>query len=195
MDVATMVGAVKRVKPGLATDEAQGVCSTHGRAEHAATVAVEPARNVQGKHRPGVGIDAFDQGGKIARDRPCEADAEQGIDHQRKVSPWNFGAKVGAGGTASLVGGRRVRRQARGVADKMYTDVPTGAGQFARQDKAVAAVIAGTRRRPVRGRWPKCAWTNSAAARPARSINVGRGSGCVRLRWRAVRRREAGEWA
>ena len=81
-DFAAMIGAVKGVQPRLASDEAEGVRSANGAAQHPPGVAVKAAGNVEGHYRPGKGVDPRDQFGIGARDGPGQADAEQRVDHQ-----------------------------------------------------------------------------------------------------------------
>ena len=82
-NLAAVIGPIEREQPRLERNEAEGVSGAHRVAEHAARIRIDAARHIESEDRAALLVRIVDQPGKFARDRLCQADAEQAVDDQR----------------------------------------------------------------------------------------------------------------
>ena len=176
-------------RPGLrAMKVIVWLASKHG-AQAAAGVGVEAAGDIDGEARAGLGVEGVDPGGVAAFQRALQADAEEGVHHQRPAFVRRCGqighGEAAGGDPRGCMGGAGVVGQTTGITGKGHAHRQTGAVQMPRDHEAVAAVVAGPQAEapgPEPGRGAgQPSW---AAAAPARSI-----SGGLRRGWPALRRR------
>ena len=139
------VGAVEGQEPWFEADEGDGVGRPHRRAEDAAGIGFEPARNIHREHGHGRRVQEPHRFEVSAADLPLQTDAEETIDHEIPALVSGYLGLRGAAGFAPRLGrAGGIGGQLRGVADEHQRHVEPPALQVACDDERIPAVVAGT---------------------------------------------------
>ena len=142
---AAAVGAVERQQPGFQCNEGDGVIRFDRAAQHAASVGVEAAGNVERQYRRLDIVDLFDQRGVIAGKVALQADAEQAVDDQRPALRCrNMRRALAAGRFPVAQGCSRFAGVFCGAARADHADRVPPLPEVLRDHQRIAAVVAGT---------------------------------------------------
>ena len=146
MQCAAQVRPVEGQQAGFEGDEGDRVGGLDAGAEAFAGIGIQPARNVEGQARTGLGVEGLDPFCVEAFGGALQADAEEGIHHQFPAVRGrgrHVGRDLAALGEPGRPGRGGIGGQAGRIAGKRDRYRMTGAVQMACQHEAVAAVVAG----------------------------------------------------
>src|SRR5260370_15305422 len=127
---------------GLAPKEGDGFNGADGDAHDGPGVAVDAARQVDGKDWRAVGIDRLDQVARIALHEPTKTGTEQRIDDQRRPA-YRLGIERQHRILPSAGRQGRISLQAVALAQQDDRDLTPACCEFRRGDETVATIVAG----------------------------------------------------
>ena len=140
--VAAMGASGEEEMAGLEAEEGNCRCGAHRHAPDRARRAVDAARDVDRDDRQSACVYRFDQRGELAFDRPGEPRTKERVDDNVSAIEKRRVERCDAAGP-KLGHGRRIGREARRIAVEAHGHRKTALGEMPRNDKAIAAIVAG----------------------------------------------------